>query len=93
MDSLTSLELSNRLQASLGKELPSTLVYDAPNIEALTRALAPIVLGVTNKDHGNEPERPVEAPTGAQSLLEKIQQLSDDEVETILSVKGISKGN
>ena len=88
MDSLTSLELSNRLRASLGKELPSTLIFDAPNIETLTRSLAADVLGITKPREADKTE--VEA--GAQSLLERIQQLSDDEVDTILVAKGISKG-
>jgi len=85
MDSLTSLELSNRLQASLGKELPSTLTYDASNIETLTRSLATDVLGLRNEDQGKEAKQ-----TGAQSLLDQIQQLSDDEVDTILTAKGIT---
>jgi acyl transferase domain-containing protein/acyl-CoA synthetase (AMP-forming)/AMP-acid ligase II/NAD(P)-dependent dehydrogenase (short-subunit alcohol dehydrogenase family)/acyl carrier protein/SAM-dependent methyltransferase len=39
MDSLTALELRNRLEKGLGRKLPATLVFDHPNLEALTRFL------------------------------------------------------
>jgi NADPH:quinone reductase-like Zn-dependent oxidoreductase/acyl carrier protein len=39
MDSLTTLELRNRLQGSLGRPLPSTLAFDYPNVAALATFL------------------------------------------------------
>ena len=44
MDSLMAVELRNRLEASLGRSLRSTLVFDFPTIEALTEYLAGEVL-------------------------------------------------
>jgi myxalamid-type polyketide synthase MxaC len=40
MDSLTAVELKNRLQTTLGKSLPSTLFFDYPNVQKLTEYLA-----------------------------------------------------
>ncbi len=40
MDSLTAVELSNRLQRSLGHKLPSTLAFEYPTVTALAEFLA-----------------------------------------------------
>jgi acetoacetyl-CoA synthetase len=39
MDSLSSIQLRNRLQRGLGRALPSTLAFDYPNVAALVRFL------------------------------------------------------
>ena len=40
MDSLTSIELRNRLQSSIGIALPATLAFDYPTLETLSEFLS-----------------------------------------------------
>jgi len=41
LDSVTMVGISGELQGWLGRAVPPTLLYDAPNIDALSRALTP----------------------------------------------------
>jgi acyl carrier protein len=45
MDSLSSVELRNRLQRGLARTLPSTLAFDYPNVEALVAFLRREIYG------------------------------------------------
>ncbi|MEI2579700.1 SDR family NAD(P)-dependent oxidoreductase [Scytonema sp. PRP1] len=83
MDSLTSVELKNRLQADLGCSLPSSLAFNYPNVEALVNYLDKEVLdwqspviNDTNLQKG-EDERT--------AVLEEVEQLSEDEIEALLA--------
>ncbi|MEM9763732.1 MAG: alpha/beta fold hydrolase, partial [Pseudomonadota bacterium] len=55
MDSLTSLELRNRLQTALGCQLPPGVVFNHPTVESLTGFLLDDVLG-------DAPTQPSSAP-------------------------------
>jgi acyl transferase domain-containing protein len=83
MDSLMTIELKNRLQASVGKPLPSTIVFDHPTVDALAEYLEQKVLVLTEDSRGAGGEaksagQPVKAWT-------ELEQMSDEEAEAILT--------
>jgi len=84
LNSLGIVELTSRLQISLGRSLPVTLVFDYPTVEALTEYLAgelffpeAITSGGVPKA-GDRPER---------MILDRIEQLSEAEAEALLIKK------
>lgn len=74
MDSLTSVELKNRLQKSLGVSLSSTVIFDRPTLNALVDYLA--------EEIGLESDDKVEQPANPEQALE---ELSEDEVADLLA--------
>ena len=76
MDSLTSVELRNKLQTSLDCSLPSSLAFDYPNIQSLTNYLEKTII-MPSDDTGSEWETP-------EAILDKDSlelQLSEDEID------------
>ncbi|BAU16015.1 beta-ketoacyl synthase (plasmid) [Leptolyngbya sp. NIES-3755] len=88
MDSLMALELKHRLESSLGCSIPAILAFEHPTVSALTSHLAQTILRWEEPTIAGEiaPDIDLTDP------LTKIQQLSDDEVERLLS-KTISRGS
>ncbi len=81
MDSLTAIELKNRLQVSFDKELPTTLTFDYTTIETMADYLMNEVLGLSI---------PIEESTEGDRLIAtttKLEQLSEEEVEALLLKK------
>jgi len=81
MDSLTSVELKNRLQSELGCTLPATVVFDFPNVEALTRFVLTDVLRL-GLDEAGKPE-----PAQAVGTTDGFDDLSEAELADLLSSK------
>jgi acyl transferase domain-containing protein len=99
LDSLMGLDLKNRLQSSLGRPIPPTLVFEYPTIEALsehlTTLVAPegvhsVVETITSDERTgtiDNLEQLSEAEAEAllaEQLLGKVDDLSDDEVHRML---------
>ena len=77
IDSLTSVELRNQLQSSLGCTLPSTLAFDYPTVAKLTDYLTEKLLQNSSFDL-KESNADID-PTVAQ-----MQQLTEAEAEALL---------
>ena len=82
LDSLTAVELRNLLRSNLKLErnLPATLVFDYPTINALTDYLAQGIFKMETKTVGKKT-----TPAGEIDLLQNIESLSDEEVARLLS--------
>jgi acyl carrier protein len=78
MDSLMAVELRNRLQHALGRQLPPTLAFDYPTIDALAAFAITTVLGLT----GPALEGQAEA---AESDVAEIAPLSDQDVKELIA--------
>jgi acyl transferase domain-containing protein len=82
MDSLLALELKNRIQTSLRREIPAAALFEHPTIESLAHYLLQDVLGLA------EGARGATAAVGAErDVLADIESLSEEEVEKRLAEK------
>ncbi len=87
-----AVELRNLLAGRLGTDEPlsATLVFDHPTVAALVDHLDEDLFG-SEPDPSNETaasQRPDAAPSGARSLLDDLESLSDDEIAARLSDRG-----
>ncbi len=88
IDSLMAVELRNMLSSGLGldRPLPATLIYDYPNVQAITDYLAFGVLHLDLSSLEALSERSDENAASIPGAL-KIKELSDEEVEKLLLKK------
>jgi acyl carrier protein len=82
MDSLMTIELKNRLQASIGKSLSSTIVFDHPTVAALAEYLDRKVLIAADS---NAADVKAETRDEQAKTLTELKQLSDAEAEAVLA--------
>jgi acyl transferase domain-containing protein len=91
LDSLLAVELRNTLASGIGRSLPATLLFDHPTIDALTDHLMSELLGTLST-----PISPDTVPTSSQStppastIVQSIEELSDEEVERLLAARSRS---
>jgi acyl transferase domain-containing protein len=81
LDSLLAVELRNTLSTALSQPLPATLLFDHPTLDALTDCIAALL--------AIEPraEAAAQRAASAVSLVDSIEDLSDDEVERLLAAR------
>jgi acyl transferase domain-containing protein/NADPH:quinone reductase-like Zn-dependent oxidoreductase len=85
LDSLMAVELRNRLQASVGRPLPTTLAFDHPTVTAIVDYLARHVLGL-------DPGSATAPADGASAESHVIQDLSEEEA-TVLLLEELGRGD
>jgi len=81
MDSLMTVELRNRLQASMGKDysLSSTLIFDFPNITELTEHILN-QLGLNDAIEGSEKIEEQEQKEKDQAIDQAVDEMSIDDI-------------
>ncbi|MEI2579701.1 type I polyketide synthase [Scytonema sp. PRP1] len=83
IDSLSAVELKNRLDSALGRSLRSTLIFDYPTLDALVEYLA---LEVLEMGFDNETALELQEPDEkVDSLSDALDSLSQDEIATLLA--------
>ncbi|NEO70919.1 type I polyketide synthase [Moorena sp. SIO3H5] len=85
MDSLTSVELRNKLQTSLECSLPPTLAFDYPTVDKIVDYLVQNVLdkksSETSLPKGTEPRN----DENEENLLARTKELSEDNLEELIN--------
>lgn len=85
MDSLMTLEFKNRLQATLGHSLPSTLTFEYPTIDALAEYLiSEVIFGDSQLLPVNNFQK--DADENAE-ILASIEKLSSNELEVLVNAE------
>ena len=71
------------LALAFGVTLPATIMFDYPTVESLAEYLGREVLRI--EPWVGAEDRPRAAPSGDGDALSSIEQMSDDEVERVLT--------
>jgi myxalamid-type polyketide synthase MxaB len=84
MDSLTSIELRNRLQTSLGLSLPSTLLFEYPTVEELVDYLAQeIVSALMIPDSKISENSSIELEQKAVKMMNTTQDIDNNQEKSL----------
>ena len=81
MDSMTALELKTKLQESLGRPIPSTLVFDHPSVTRIAQYLLSEIL------HLSVPSDSPQQSSVSADKVAAIESMSDEETEAVLIEK------
>ena len=87
MDSLTSVELRNCLQTSLGISISSTVAFDYPTVESLVDYLSEQLIEVEEPDTSATESSEVEFEYPEEESLVKTESLSEEQLEALINQK------
>jgi acyl transferase domain-containing protein/NADPH:quinone reductase-like Zn-dependent oxidoreductase/acyl carrier protein len=85
LDSLMAVDLRNGLANTIGHNLPATLLFDYPTVNALAEYLSRSILGLEEA-----PEIATRPPSGSggSDVLDEIENLDEDEIDRLLQQGG-----
>ena len=83
LDSLLAVELRNTLGSAIGRQLPATLLFDYPTLDALTDYLLDEVFAMP--DGETQPPEGASAMAAGAGLVASVESLSDEEVDRLLA--------
>ncbi len=94
MDSLLAVELRNSFSTVLARRLPSTLLFDYPTLRTLARFIEQEIFPASQPDQAHFQAETIKAAAplkhrtaalrdGPVSILDEIEQLSDEEVDAL----------
>jgi acyl transferase domain-containing protein/NADPH:quinone reductase-like Zn-dependent oxidoreductase/SAM-dependent methyltransferase len=89
LDSLMAVELRNVIGTAVGRNLPATLLFDCPTVDALTVYLCRSVLGLEKARE--VPVRESQKMSTGTDVLEQIEDLDDNEIDRLLKERGPGK--
>jgi hypothetical protein len=87
LDSLMAVELRNSVGLVVGRNLPPTLLFDYPTLEALTEYLCRTVLGLEEGLPASAEPRTEDAESDPLEMLARIETLEEDEIDRLLRRK------
>jgi len=85
LDSLMAVDLRNGLANTIGHNLPATLLFDYPTVNALAEYLSRSILGLEEAPEGAI--RP-SSGSGGSNVLDEIENLDEDEIDRLLQQRG-----
>ena len=83
MDSLTTVELKNRLQDQLGIALPGTVAIEYPTIEKLSQYIAEEVMGWKSGENAEVNSPDLEEVQVDHQMFSAIEEISEEEFEAL----------